>query len=268
MIDERTDLVLGEEVIDTPQVSDGWREYAACASLDPTDFFPELSPLPSVEVTAHAKEICSQCAVRAQCLGHALSNNEEFGVWGGLTARERSLLTAGDPIRDGFQLEITPQGLTVARADLKAIHAFQPRINSLLHVLADAPDSILKIHPREFEELVAELLKSRGYGVELTRETRDGGVDIFATKTSDLGDDLLFLVQCKRYQHPVGAPAVRDLVGVVTSCKATGGVLVTSSFFTSEAKKFASTLPHQITLRDYVAVQGWIEQAVVKNRTR
>ena len=65
-----------------------WQERALCAQTDPEAFFPEKGGS-----TTEAKRICLGCEVRAQCLDYALSNHERFGIWGGLSERERRLLT-------------------------------------------------------------------------------------------------------------------------------------------------------------------------------
>jgi WhiB family redox-sensing transcriptional regulator len=64
-----------------------WQEQALCAETDPEAFFPEKGGS-----TREAKKICTGCEVRAQCLEYALSNDERFGIWGGLSERERRRL--------------------------------------------------------------------------------------------------------------------------------------------------------------------------------
>jgi WhiB family redox-sensing transcriptional regulator len=64
-----------------------WQEYALCAQTDPEAFFPEKGGS-----TRDAKRICGQCTVRAECLEYALKNDERFGIWGGLSERERRRL--------------------------------------------------------------------------------------------------------------------------------------------------------------------------------
>ncbi len=61
-----------------------WRDAALCAQTDPDAFFPEATG--SVRVQ---RAVCARCPVRAQCLADALDNNEPYGIWGGLTVRER-----------------------------------------------------------------------------------------------------------------------------------------------------------------------------------
>ncbi|MDR1823988.1 MAG: WhiB family transcriptional regulator [Bifidobacteriaceae bacterium] len=64
-----------------------WQERALCAQTDPEAFFPEKGGS-----TREAKKVCSSCDVRAECLDYALANDERFGIWGGLSERERRKL--------------------------------------------------------------------------------------------------------------------------------------------------------------------------------
>ena len=64
-----------------------WQERALCAEIDPEAFFPEKGGS-----TREAKKICTGCEVKAECLEYALSNDERFGIWGGLSERERRRL--------------------------------------------------------------------------------------------------------------------------------------------------------------------------------
>ena len=64
-----------------------WQSDALCAQTDPEAFFPEKGGS-----TRDAKKICSTCEVRNQCLEYALHNDERFGIWGGLSERERRKL--------------------------------------------------------------------------------------------------------------------------------------------------------------------------------
>lgn len=80
---------------DTPDLFDDlgevdeeeWQERALCAQTDPEAFFPEKGGS-----TREAKRICSGCEVRAECLDYALAHDERFGIWGGLSERERRRL--------------------------------------------------------------------------------------------------------------------------------------------------------------------------------
>lgn len=64
-----------------------WQADALCAQTDPEAFFPEKGGS-----TRDAKRVCSECPVREACLEYAMENDERFGIWGGLSERERRRL--------------------------------------------------------------------------------------------------------------------------------------------------------------------------------
>ncbi len=61
-----------------------WQDMANCLGVDPDLFFPERGAS-----TREAKEVCKGCVVRDDCLEYALANGEKFGIWGGMSERER-----------------------------------------------------------------------------------------------------------------------------------------------------------------------------------
>ena len=66
-----------------------WKADAVCGQTDPEAFFPE-----SGGSTRDAKAICASCDVQEPCLEYALENDEEWGIWGGLSRKERYPLRA------------------------------------------------------------------------------------------------------------------------------------------------------------------------------
>lgn len=64
-----------------------WQDDALCAQTDPEAFLPKKGGS-----TKAAKKVCALCLVRSECLEYALKNSESFGVWGGLSERERRKL--------------------------------------------------------------------------------------------------------------------------------------------------------------------------------
>jgi WhiB family redox-sensing transcriptional regulator len=77
-----------EDVDDNPLA---WQADSLCAQTDPEAFFPEKGGS-----TRDAKKICSTCEVRVRCLEYTLVNDERFGIWGGLSERERRKLRKRD----------------------------------------------------------------------------------------------------------------------------------------------------------------------------
>jgi WhiB family redox-sensing transcriptional regulator len=64
-----------------------WRELAACRGTDLGLFFPGRG-----ESAGPARQVCAACPVRQPCLEYAISNRIAYGIWGGLTERERRAL--------------------------------------------------------------------------------------------------------------------------------------------------------------------------------
>ncbi len=81
---------LGVPGVRQPDADDNplaWQSDSLCAQTDPEAFFPEKGGS-----TRDAKKICASCEVRQHCLEYALENDERFGIWGGLSERERRKL--------------------------------------------------------------------------------------------------------------------------------------------------------------------------------
>ncbi len=73
-----------------PEVAAQWEERARCRGIENQElFFPDHGN----QSSAPAKAICRRCDVRDACLAAALRNGEDFGIWGGLTERERKRLS-------------------------------------------------------------------------------------------------------------------------------------------------------------------------------
>lgn len=64
-----------------------WVLDALCASTDPEAFFPDKAGS-----SRTGKDVCRRCPVAAECLDYALEHEERFGIWGGLSERERRKL--------------------------------------------------------------------------------------------------------------------------------------------------------------------------------
>ncbi|WP_406503191.1 WhiB family transcriptional regulator [Streptomyces sp. NBC_00212] len=68
-----------------------WRTQAACGGADLEELFGEAAQ------QHRAKAVCEGCAVKLECLVEALDHRIEFGVWGGMTDRERRALLRRRP---------------------------------------------------------------------------------------------------------------------------------------------------------------------------
>ena len=97
-----------------------WQQKALCAQTDAETFFPKKGQYP-----ARAKAICERCEVKTDCLATAvLSKHNHFGVWGGLTERERRL------IREGARDIKKSQGLPFGKRRVR-VHERQQRVLEL-----------------------------------------------------------------------------------------------------------------------------------------
>jgi WhiB family redox-sensing transcriptional regulator len=79
-----------QEELDHMWIAD-WTSRAACQESDPDELFVQGA------AQNRAKLICRGCTVRTECLADALDNRIEFGVWGGMTERERRALLRRRP---------------------------------------------------------------------------------------------------------------------------------------------------------------------------
>jgi WhiB family transcriptional regulator, redox-sensing transcriptional regulator len=74
-----------------PDAVQDWTARSACRTVDPDDLFVTGA------AQNRAKTVCRACPVRTECLSDALDNRVEFGVWGGMTERERRALLRRRP---------------------------------------------------------------------------------------------------------------------------------------------------------------------------
>ncbi|MBY0285595.1 MAG: WhiB family transcriptional regulator [Mycobacteriaceae bacterium] len=78
-------------MMEEPQPSEEeWSARAVCSQTDPEAFYPEKGGS-----TKDAKKVCQGCPVQKKCLQWALDHDERYGVWGGLSERERRRLKQG-----------------------------------------------------------------------------------------------------------------------------------------------------------------------------
>jgi restriction system protein len=104
-------------------------------------------------------------------------------------------------------------------------------------------ETIRSISWQEFEELVGEAYRRKGYRVaESGGGGADGGVDLVLKKNGET-----LLVQCKHWrQDKIGVKVVRELYGVVTAENATGGIVISSGAFTQESTDFTRGKPLEL----------------------
>ena len=131
---------------------------------------------------------------------------------------------------------------------------------ALAEQLKKHPDALRNLEPRQFEQLIAEIVEDWGWDVHLTPAARDGGMDVLASLDTELGR-LMWLIEAKHYgpHRKVGFDLVQRLYGAYASYGATHGMLVTTSTFTAPAREFQAKHQYHLTLREYQDVRNWIE---------
>jgi WhiB family redox-sensing transcriptional regulator len=85
-------MSLPASVIALANAEYGWRSEALCRDTDPELFFPIGTTGAALVQIEHAREVCRQCPVQADCLDFALSTNQDSGIWGGTSEEERRIL--------------------------------------------------------------------------------------------------------------------------------------------------------------------------------
>lgn len=130
----------------------------------------------------------------------------------------------------------------------------------ILDRISRRPEAVRQLSPRQFEFLVAELFEERGYEVELTQQTRDGGKDLIIMNRNDVGNFMIY-AECKHLApyRPVGVSVVSELYGRINLDRATARMVVTSSYFSPDAKVCQSKIEHQMSLIDFHKISAMIK---------
>lgn len=138
-------------------------------------------------------------------------------------------------------------------------------ISELVIALQAEPAFLTDLEPRQFEEVTAEIFRDKGFEVELTKRTRDGGKDVIAFHKDQLGIRSKYIIECKHYSdtNKVGVDIVRALYGVKSSRSGGNlGIIVTTSTFTSGAREFIeneATTNLDLTLADKEQLLEWLK---------
>ncbi len=151
------------------------------------------------------------------------------------------------------------------RIEKNVIITLSPINDNVLKYLSENPLAFYQLDDREFEIVMAEIYNKLGYEVELTKATRDGGKDIIIRKPEILGD-FIYYVECKKNapKRHIGIGIVKNLVGTISTDRVNGGILATTSYFTSDAKRFISDnkYDYQIQMHDYDMIRKLLDQVI------
>lgn len=137
---------------------------------------------------------------------------------------------------------------------------------TLYKALSENPELMHSLNWRTFEKLLADILDTFGYEVELQQGSKDGGIDIFAIKALDPFGPQKFLLQAKRWKNKVGVDPVRQLAFLHDHHRVTKSCLATTSAYTQGAWELANQYKWQMELRDMHGIHEWIKEAVKLKR--
>jgi len=137
-----------------------------------------------------------------------------------------------------------------------------PKVQLMLERICRDHRKIHELHPREFEELVAELMMRDGWRVDLTKQSRDGGCDLICLKSMD---DMEFKLigECKRnaVNRKIGVGILRGLQTVISDESAHKGAIFTTSYFTKDSVDYSNRYdPKKIELRDLDYIINWVRR--------
>lgn len=133
--------------------------------------------------------------------------------------------------------------------------------DELIDHIKKHPNELDKIHHRQFEELIAEILSSYGWEVQITPSTKDGGYDIYGISKDESGVKNHWIIECKKYAKDrlVGIDIARNLYAVKTLYGVAGAMLATTSDFTKGVRNFKSSR-YDFELKNYLKILEWINE--------
>lgn len=136
------------------------------------------------------------------------------------------------------------------------------RIKQIIFEIYLNNEKLYRLHPREFEKLIAELLFNKGFEIELTKQTRDNGYDILAMKYIDGFSPIKYLVECKKHaeNRKIGVEIVRSFKEVLSTEQANKGLIVTTSYFSKDAIKKQQQTPLLLEYKDKNDVIDWVNE--------
>ncbi len=134
-------------------------------------------------------------------------------------------------------------------------------INKIIEKLKKNSDLLFDLSPRLFEEVVAELLASFGWEVNLTPPTRDGGYDIIAISKDPSGLETTWIIECKKYRsdRKVGIDIAQRLYFIKTNLSASNAILIATTNFTHGVKKFIES-KYDIQIVDIERLKDWLRK--------
>jgi HJR/Mrr/RecB family endonuclease len=124
------------------------------------------------------------------------------------------------------------------------------------------PDQSQKIHADAFEQLTGEILTSHGFTIQFTGRIKNRSADLIAIEKKEKGEDVKYLVECKRYAETrkVGIDILNAVVGASFRAKTSHAMLVTTSSFTPNVFEARAELEEfRLDLHDGKKLTEWLK---------
>ena len=117
-----------------------------------------------------------------------------------------------------------------------------------------------EIHWKDFEKLLGELLEQEGWRVQITRSSKDGGIDLIANMVDPIIGEIKTLWQAKKFKetNKVSLSAVRELSAIRERENATKGIMVTTSKLTGGAIKWIQQDRYRLGYLEGHQIEEWI----------
>jgi len=248
------------------------KRYAVHESIDEMSEIAAVSPFANVEESLALEDALRKLAHKDSNLADVIL----LRFFGGMTTAELAVHLDKSPtwvksasaraqrrLRSLLEVEGKPSRIVVAAepspiVEPGQLYALDIVGRELIRSLAQRPHLLRTLDWRTFERLLAGILEEFEYEVELTRGTKDGGIDIFAIKRAGPFGAHKYVLQAKRWTNMVGIEPVRELLFLRDQHKVTKACLATTSRFTRGALELAREYKWMLDLRDYDGLIEWL----------
>ena len=198
---------------------------------------------------------------------HAIDNRPSYGALLGKIAESRVISSYDSKAEFKKQVILALKHIKepAFEGDETSVILLSKITKKDIKYLIEHPEELEIVSPRDFENMVAELLKADGWAVDLVKRNNAPGPDIIAVSSKFIeGVPVKLIVECKRHSqsNPVDISIVRNVMYWVNEeFRATMGMIATTSRFTSAAQQQAKE-HHQwrLDLRDQTEIISWLKR--------
>ncbi len=220
-----------------------------------------------VETWASHAQLTTDLVLNAWEASVAVDPRMEDHLWSDLETSHHVLNTTGggvwrtsDPVPEYLYLIPSEFDLTTEPGKSAIREIVSVIDEKLIADFRKHPNRIKELNPRQFEELIREIVDGFGWEAKLTSQTVDGGCDIVAIDHRPPMPKHKYLIECKRYtERAVSIVPVRSLLGVIEHEDATKGIIVTTTRFTKPARAFLDEHKWRLEGRDFQGLLEWLE---------